>query len=228
MTPLRSLFRLSFLAAACLLLGACGTAVDEEFTIRLEQSGHDTDGTNGRWSYTLETSRAGTLEVSLVDVRRPDDGPAVSLDLVAGEPAALVFDVPSKPRPWSSPDERPHLDYSLAVGQGERQAVDEGELPEALLPDTFLGGTGPKTLESTGGPGGDIVCPFGAPLVLVSWNLVAEAPDEPVAYGTIETGIVGAAGADFTVPETVVHGEPVPVADYGGALWQLRLRLTPR
>lgn len=202
---------------------ACSPSADGVMTLRVEALPESPAQTMGHWTYTLETAAAGRIEIAFVDVRRPDEGVGVTLDVEAGTPVDMDFFLPNVLEPWT---ERSRMAYDLRLSQGDRSARATELLPRDMLPEVLVSSApGPISLNDSGPEG--LTFALGSPIVLVSLIYPAEEPKEGDGYGLWQVGLAGEPGGPFDVPETLYHGTDQLVAEYPGAILQLRLRLTP-
>lgn len=175
----------------------------------------------GRWAYTLHPPVAGRLEVALVDVRRPDEGVELVLDVEPDAPVEMAFFLPDRLEPWT---QRPTLHCNWTLTQGTNTARLEGPLPAEMLPEA-VASTVPGPTTALGGrpPAGDVSFAPGAPVVLAGWMYLVE----PITgYDLWPVGVVGAPGDPF--PGLTGRGDMSPdPAVVDGAFLELRLRFTP-
>jgi hypothetical protein len=211
------------LFAWALLMGtplACSSSAEDAFILRVESVPRNDQLAMDHWTYSLQTPVAARLEISFVDVRRAEEGVRVTLDVEANEPVAMDCFLPCAPKGWT---ERPRFAYDLKLTQGERSARASDLLPADMLPEVLVSRVpGPSSL-----PNGELTIPLDTPFVLAYWIMPSEPPRGDGGYGPWQIGPAGEPGGLFEVPETIDYDTVQPVADYPGALLQLRLRLTP-
>lgn len=218
---------LALLFGGLLVLSACSSEPTPEVRLALVENPMGTGEVSGRWLYSLEVTRPALARLAFVDLRHPDDGIELELAVEPGAPAELSVRLPNSPGGWDSAAERPVLDYELHLRQGGQQAATDGQLPPSWLPERSLGAPGPVTRSRTLADG-SIDSALDVPLVLVAWAYAASVPATGEGIGFLSPGDPAGPGEPFHVPETILHGRPMPLAEYEGALWQLRLRVEPR